>query len=140
MKIFDFIKLWESETCDQTCVDRGCVGCDRTAFEIKLYHFRGMWKWSSCFYFASFLAECINLLSKKPPPLPVSSTHVEVSPKNFLTFSFNPFVTLVQNFKAITAAIPKLLNLKQDHPSRNWFFCSYPYKIEQPFFLTSLKL
>ena len=31
-----------------------------------------------------------------------------ISPKNFLTFSFNPFAMPVQNFKAIPSASPKL--------------------------------
>ena len=57
------------------------------------------------------LFSLILLRSGKGPP-----TNVEISPKNFLTFSFNPFVKLVKNFKAIPRAGPKLLNLKQDHP------------------------
>ena len=34
---------------------------------------------------------------KRPPTSfsPATSTNVEISPHNFLTFSFNPFVTLV---------------------------------------------
>ena len=35
---------------------------------------------------------------KAPPPThfsPVTSTNVGISPKDFLTFSFNPFATLV---------------------------------------------
>ena len=44
--------------------------------------------------------------------------------KNILTFSFNLFVALVQNFKAITNTSPKLSNLNQDHPSKNRFFRS----------------
>ena len=49
---------------------------------------------------------------------PVTSTNVGISPKNFLTFSFNPFDRLVQKFKFVTSASPKLLNLNQDHPSK----------------------
>ena len=30
-----------------------------------------------------------------------TSTNVGISPKNFLTFIFNPFLTLAYNFKAI---------------------------------------
>ena len=58
---------------------------------------------------------------KKAPPTsfsPVTSTNAETSPKNFLTFSFNAFVTLVWNFKFVTSASPKLLKLNQDHPSK----------------------
>ena len=59
----------------------------------------------------------------KKVPLPtsfssVTSTNVGFGPKNFLTFSFNPFATLVQNFKFVPSASPKLLNLNQDHLSK----------------------
>ena len=63
-----------------------------------------------------------------PPPLPrtsffpVTSTNVGISPQNFLTFSFNPFATLVQNFKFVPSASLKLLNLNQDHPSKKAIF------------------
>ena len=53
---------------------------------------------------------------------PVSSTKAEISPKNFLNFSFNLFKALVQNFKAIPSASLKLLNLKQEHPSKKFIF------------------
>ena len=49
---------------------------------------------------------------------PSTSTNVGISPQNFMTFNFNPFLTLVQNFKTIPSASPKLFNLKQDHPSK----------------------
>ena len=52
----------------------------------------------------------------------VASTNVENYPKYFLIFSFNLFATLVCNFKAIPSASPKLLNLKQDHPSKRVAF------------------
>ena len=48
----------------------------------------------------------------------VTLTNVGFGPQNFLTFSFNPFSTLVQNFKFVLSASSKLLNLKQDHPSK----------------------
>ena len=57
---------------------------------------------------------------KKAPPtifLPVTSTNVGIDPQNFLTFSFDSFATLVQNFTFVPSASPKLLNLNQDHPS-----------------------
>ena len=53
---------------------------------------------------------------------PVTFTNVEISPKNFLTFSFNPFATLVENFKVVPSASPRLLNLNQDHPSKKVVF------------------
>ena len=37
-------------------------------------------------------------------------------PQHFLTFSFNPLTTRVQNFKFAPSASSKLLNLNQDHP------------------------
>ena len=30
----------------------------------------------------------------------------------------------------MSSASPKLLNLNQEHPSKNWFFWSNPYKLE----------
>ena len=62
---------------------------------------------------------------QKGPPtsfFPVTSTNVGIGPYNFLTFSFNPFATLVQNFKFVPSASPKLLNLNQDHPSQKAIF------------------
>ena len=58
---------------------------------------------------------------QKGPPTsfsPVTSTNVQLGPLNFLTFIFNPFATLVQNFKFVPSASLKLLNLNQDHPSK----------------------
>ena len=73
---------------------------------------------------------------------PVTSTNVNFGPQNFLTFSFHPFATPVQNFKFIASARPKLVNLDQDHPSKNRFFWANPYKIEVmiTFFIEMLKL
>ena len=53
---------------------------------------------------------------------PVTSTNVGFGPINFLNFSFNPFSILVQNFKFVPSASPKLLNLNQDHPSKKVIF------------------
>ena len=50
-----------------------------------------------------------------PPLTPVTSINVEISPQNFLTFSFNPFATMVQSFKTIPSASTKLLNLNPGH-------------------------
>ena len=62
---------------------------------------------------------------------PVTSTNVGIRSQNFLTFRFNPFDKLVQNFKFVARASPKLLNLNEDHPSKKKrFFWSNPYKIE----------
>ena len=62
---------------------------------------------------------------QKGPPtsfFPVTSTNVGIGPYNFLTFSFNAFATLVQNFKFVPSASPKLLNLNQDHTSKKAIF------------------
>ena len=64
-------------------------------------------------------------VAKKAPHTsfsPVTSTNVGFGPKNFLTFSFNHFATLVQNFKLVPSASLKLLNLNQDHPSKKAIF------------------
>ena len=53
---------------------------------------------------------------------PVTSTNVEFDSQNFLTFSFDPFATLEQNFKFVPSACPKLLNLNQDHSSKKVIF------------------
>ena len=51
---------------------------------------------------------------------PVTSKSVEISPKSFLTFIFNSFSTLVQNFKAIPSPSSKLLNLNQGYLSKKF--------------------
>ena len=58
---------------------------------------------------------------QKGPPTSfssVTSENVGISPQNFLTFSFNPFDTLMKFFKFLPSASPKLLNLNQDHLSK----------------------
>ena len=61
----------------------------------------------------------------------VTSEKVGISSQNFLNFSLNPCNTLVQNFKVIPSASPKLLNLNEDHPlKKERFFWSNPYEIE----------
>ena len=69
---------------------------------------------------------------KAPPTIfsPATFTNVEISPKNFLIFSFNFFATRVKNFKFVPSASPKLLNLDEDRSSKRWFSWSNPYKIE----------
>ena len=61
---------------------------------------------------------------QKAPPTnfsPVTSTNVEFGPQNFLAFSFNAFATLVQNFKFVPSANPKLLKLNQATPQNSDF-------------------
>ena len=38
-------------------------------------------------------------------------------------------LTQLQNIEALTSTGPRLLNLNQDHPQKNFFFWSDPYKI-----------
>ena len=64
--------------------------------------------------------------AKRPPPpthfFPGTSTNVGISPKNFLTFSFNAFATLEQNFKLVSNASPNLLNLNEDYSLKKTLF------------------
>ena len=53
---------------------------------------------------------------------PVTYKTVGIGPLSFLAFSFNIFSALVQNFKFVPSASPKLSNLNQDHPSRKAIF------------------
>ena len=53
---------------------------------------------------------------------PATSTNVKISHQNILTFSFNPFPTLVKNFKATSSASSKLLNLNQEHTLKKLVF------------------
>ena len=65
----------------------------------------------------------LRMGGQKGPPTsfsPATSTNIGFGPKNFLTFSFNTFATLVQKFVPI--ASPKLLNLNQDHPPKRAIF------------------
>ena len=61
---------------------------------------------------------------------PIASRNVEISPRSFLTYSFNAPATLMQNLKAMPSASPKLLNLNQDQSAKKVFFWSNAYKIE----------
>ena len=58
---------------------------------------------------------------------PLTSIKVGISPKNFLTFSFNPFGG--QNLKVVSSVSLKLLSLNQECPQKIAFW-SIPYKIE----------
>ena len=72
-------------------------------------------------------------MGRQKAPLPFAPTsfshgnykNVGISLQNFLTFSFNPFATLVQHFKAIPSASSNLLNKDQDHSAKKKFF---PFK------------
>ena len=66
---------------------------------------------------SSALMKCLLILLTVP-----FNRITRISTKNFLTFSFNPFVTLMQNVKAIPCVRSKLLNLKQDYFSKKVVF------------------
>ena len=51
---------------------------------------------------------------RTPSPISVFPLNVKTNPKNFLTFSFNPFATLMQNFNAKNSTNHKLLNLNTE--------------------------
>ena len=61
---------------------------------------------------------------------PVTSTKIEISHKNFLTFIFNTSFTLVWNFKVIPSVGPKSLNFNQGYPSKKGIFWQNPYKTD----------
>ena len=63
-----------------------------------------------------------NVGITNPPPPPPPSPPKKNKKTLTLTFSFNPFAALVQKFKAIPTAYPKLLNLNQGHPSKKLVF------------------
>ena len=68
---------------------------------------------------------------------PVTSTNVGMSPKNLLTFSFNPFATLVLNFKSKPSASLKLLNLNEKHPSK---YPSHPSTTPKSYILNRVNI
>ena len=63
---------------------------------------------------------------KKPPLPPVFPLQL----LQMLGLAPKTSATLVLNFKSIICATPKLLDLKQDHSSKKWFFWTNPYEIE----------
>ena len=62
--------------------------------------------------------------AKKPPYqfLPCNFYKRRIWLSKLFDFYFNPFATLVQNFKFVPSASLKLLNLNQDHPSKKAIF------------------
>ena len=73
----------------------------------------------------------LRIRGKAPLPVsPVTSTIIGISTQHFLTFSFNPGNILVPNFEVIPSDSLTSLSLNQEHPSKNMFFWSNPYKIE----------
>ena len=62
---------------------------------------------------------------KKAPPTSfslVTSTNVGLGPQNFLTFSFNPFATLEQNFKFFTYCQSQIIELEPRPPLKESYF------------------
>ena len=56
-------------------------------------------------------------------------TKGQISLQNFMASSFNPFTTLLFDFKAMPRTNLKLLNSTQDHPSKKISVLSNSYKI-----------
>ena len=72
--------------------------------------------------YCSFCTKVQKFMGEKCPATslsPVTSKSVEISPKSLLTFIFNSFSTLAQNFKTIPSPSSKLLNLNQEYLSKN---------------------
>ena len=116
--------------CDLFCSQRKSIEYGRLQCEILNNFIKTS---LLCFMFLLYWALSVLALSFNPnqdggqkgPPTSfssVTSTNVGFGPQNFLTFSFNPFSTQVQNFKFVPSASPKLLNLNQDHPSKKAVF------------------
>ena len=104
---------------------------------LVIFEKKALFSWNSVIlqYFREKLSQKCPFLTlfrmggggKPPTPnffSPVTSTNVGFGPQNFLAFSFNPFATLVQNFKFVPGASPKLLNLNQDQLSKKAIFWS----------------
>ena len=78
------------------------------------------------FLFLNTLRKNIPNCETKKAPLssfpPVTTKNVGIRPKMFLTFSFNPFATLVQSFMFVPSVNHKSLNLNKDHSSEKVVF------------------
>ena len=100
--------------------------CNMSCEQVSLITFQ-----TQCFFEAKTLV-VLTLFRMRGgrKALPTIFFPVTISPPNFLTISFKPFATLVQNFKFVPSASSKLLNLNEDHPSKKQFFWSNPYKTE----------
>lgn len=76
-----------------------------------------LWRWTN--------VNVLNLFEDmKKAALPIFSCYslfVGNSSKNFLTFSFHSFTTLLWKFKTIPSTIPKLFSLNQGHSSKEPF-------------------
>ena len=94
-----------------------------------LYDFGFTWKKQRGIHFNTIQDEGGEQKDPHNSVFPVTCTKVEISPENFLSFSCNFFVTLVQNFRAIPSASSTLFNLNQEHPLKNQIFWSNPNKI-----------
>ena len=55
---------------------------------------------------------------------PVTAMYLGINLKNFLNYNLNFFYTLVQTFKTIASASPKLFNVNQKHLSKFFLFWS----------------
>ena len=57
---------------------------------------------------------------------PVTSANMGIISQNFLTFSSNPFVILMQNFKTITSPSPQIIKLEPRAPVKKVGFSGQP--------------
>ena len=64
-------------------------------------------------------------VQKGPTPtsfFSITFTNVGISSPNVLTFSFNPFATIVYNIKGVFSASPKLMNFEPIAPLNKLVF------------------
>ena len=105
--IWRWLAKCSSSSFYSACGDRGLKQIRKFFFQISAMYFHYLTK-----------------MTKRPPYqfFPCNFYKRRFGPQNFLTFSFNPFATLVQNFKFLPSASPNLLNLNQDQPSKKAIF------------------
>ena len=75
-----------------------------------------------------------------PPGFPCNFHKRRNCPRNLLILILNFFATLMLNFKAIPSASPNLLNLNQEHPSKNFSVKSLKTWVYDNFFHRNLEL
>ena len=86
---------------------------------------------STQFEFALFIVALLTVFrmasQKGPLPVfpPVTSTNVGISLQNFLAFSFNSIVTLVQNFKFMPSISPNYWTWNKTTPKKVVFLVKY---------------
>ena len=107
------------------CMSQYVTFMSRTCFKVNL-HSRVAWIWKNPLLKTIAIsvvypyARCEGGGAQRSPYQfsPLTSTNVGSISLNFVTFIFNPFATMVQNFEAVPTARPRLLDLNQDNPSK----------------------